>query len=191
MNILPEAIFDSLSIAHKLDDALDGFERRELHLFSYFSAILFHYAGNPVDDWQYRFIISEEGYPHSKVLSEAIDNNLLKGRFEEVDSFFSISGRGTDDFYRFSKFFPSYKQREDYIDAACSTSFLLPYSQTKNALLNDPNIKTSMQINNDNWISFNYRQLQEITAALGASLDDLTIAAVVWVEDLLKKQNKN
>jgi hypothetical protein len=46
--VSPEVYFDSLSIAHKLDDFLDGFEQREVHLFAYFAAILFHYSGHPV-----------------------------------------------------------------------------------------------------------------------------------------------
>jgi len=39
--VIPEAFFDSLSLAHKLDNFLDGFKLEEIHLFSYFSAFLY------------------------------------------------------------------------------------------------------------------------------------------------------
>lgn len=186
--ILPEAYFDSLSIAHKLDNFLDGFEQNEIHLFSYFSAILFHYAGNPVGDWKYKFIISaDDGYPHSKDLDDSIIRHLLNGFFEDTGKYLIITGRGTDEFNKFSKNFPTYKKREKYIDAACSTSILIPYKDTKKALLNDPNLRNAIELNNQDWISFSNKKLKEITKALGAPVDELLIPAVSWVELLLKK----
>jgi hypothetical protein len=186
--ILPEAYFDSLSIAHKLDNFLDGFERNEIHLFSYFSAILFHYTGNPVGDWKYQFIISADGYPHSKDLYDSIERHLMSGFFEEKGSFLIITGRGTDEFNKFSKNFPTYKDREKYIDAACSTSILIPYKETKLALLEDPNIKKSFSLKNQDWISFSNKKLKEITEAIGAPVDELLIPAVSWIDHLLKQK---
>ncbi len=89
--ILPEAYFDSLSIAHKLDNFLDGFEQKEIHLFAYFSAILSHYSGNPTNEWKYNFIISPDKYPHSKDLNDAIERNLQNGYFEDTGNFLIIS----------------------------------------------------------------------------------------------------
>lgn len=186
--ILPEAYFDSLSIAHKLDNFLDGFERNEIHLFSYFSAILFHYAGNLVGDWKYQFIISADGYPHSKDLDDSIERHLMSGFFEEKGGFLIMTGRGTDKFNRFSKYFPTYKDREKYIDAACSTSILIPYKETKLALLEDPNIKESLSLKNQDWISFSNNKLKEITEAIGAPVDELLIPAVSWIDHLLKQK---
>ncbi|MCK4663181.1 MAG: hypothetical protein KAT68_09970 [Bacteroidales bacterium] len=187
--ILPEAYFDSLSIAHKLDNFLDGFERNEIHLFSYFSAILYHYAGNPVGDWKYQFIISAEGYPHSKYLDDSIERHLINGYFEEKGKFFIITGRGTDEFNKFSKSFPTYKEREKYIDAACSTSILIPYKETQKALLEDPNLKKSLKLENQDWILFDKDKLKEITKALGIPPNELIMPAVNWIKYLLMRIN--
>ncbi len=183
--ILPEAFFDSLSIAHKLDKFLDGFERNEIHLFAYFSAILFHYAGKPVNDWKYKFIITNNGYPHSKDLDDAFERNLLSGHFEENENFTIITARGTDEFNIFSTYFPSYKNREKHIDAACSTSILIPYNDTKKALLHDPNLKNNLTLNNQDWISYNNEKLKEITHAIGVPIGELLIPAVSWIGFLL------
>jgi len=185
--ILPEAYFDSLSIAHKLDDFLDGFEQREIHLFSYFSAILFHYSGKPVDEWKYKFTINrDDKYPHSKDLSDAIERHLKSGFFEDTGSFLIITGRGTDEFNKFNTF-PTYKEREKFLDVACSTSILIPYRETKTALLNDPNLIKASKSSNQDWIVFSNEKLKEITTALGAPADELLLPAISWIEHLLTK----
>lgn len=183
--ILPEAYFDSLSISHKLDKFLDGFERSEIHLFSYFSAILFHYKGNVTNDWKYKFIISADGFPHSKDLDDSITRHIVNGYFEEKNNFMIITGRGTDEFNTFLKHFPTYKKREEYIDAACSTSFLIPYKDTKKALLYDPSLKIALTTRNQDWIQYNNTKLKDITNAIGAPIDELIIPAVSWIEYLL------
>ena len=186
--IEPKAYFDSLSIAHKLNNFLDGFEHNEIHLFSYFAAILFHYSGNPVEEWRYKFVISKVGYPHSKVLDDAIERHLISGNFEEKDNFLIITGRGSDEFNKLSKL-PSFEKRENYLDAACTTSILIPYKDTKRALLDDPNITKVKKLENQDWISFSNEKLKEITTALGAPADELLIPAISWIKYLLVKNN--
>jgi len=190
IQIEPKAYFDSLSLAHKIDNFLDGFERNEIHLFSYFAAILFHYSGNPVSEWQYQFVISEAGYPHSKVLGDAIERHLFSGNFEEKGNFLIITGRGSDEFNKLSKL-PSFEIREKYLDAACTTSILIPYKDTKGALLDDPNITKNKELENQDWISFSNEKLKEITTALGAPVDELIIPAISWIKYLLVKNNIN
>mgnify|MGYP006289024355 FL=1 len=187
--ILPEAYFDSLSIAHKLDNFLDGFEQREIHLFAYFSAILFHYSGNPVDEWKYKFVITSDKYPHSKYLNDAIERNVKNGFFEDTGNYFIITGRGTDEFNKFKKFTRN-EEREKFIDSACSTSILIPYKETKKALLNDPNLIKASFINNQDWIAFSNDKLKEITNALGVSSDELLLPAISWIEELLRNYDR-
>ena len=187
--ILPEAYFDSLSIAHKLDNFLDGFEQREIHLFAYFSAILFHYAGNPVNEWKYKFIIGQDKYPHSRELNNAIERNIENGYFEDTSNFMIITGRGTDEFYKFKRQ-PRNNKREKFIDAACSTSVLIPYKETIQALLNDPNLIKASKLGNQDWIKYSNVKLKEITNELGAPADELLLPAVSWIDYLLKNELK-
>ncbi len=184
--ILPEAYFDCLSIAHKLDNFLDGFEEKEIHLFAYFSAILFHYNGAPTANWGYKFTIDSDGYPHAKVLSDAIKNNEKNGYFEDTGSFLIITGRGTDEFNKFKKL-PTNQKREKYLDAACSTSILIPYKETKEALLNDPGLKKEQETNNQDWVTYSNEKLKEITTEIGVPSDELLLPAVSWVDYLLKQ----
>ena len=176
-----EAFYDSLSIGHKLDNFLDGFERQEIHLFAYFSAFLFHYHGNPIEEWKYKFTVDSNGYPHSMQLDNAIERHESIGSFELRHNFLTITGRGTNEFNKFSMELSLFNEREKYIEAACSTSFLLPYKETKSSLLEDINITKAKSVGNQDWLDFEYENLKKITESLGAPVDDLTISAVTWV----------
>lgn len=180
--VIPEAFFDSLSLAHKLDNFLDGFKLEEIHLFSYFSSILFLYKKNPVSAWQYRFTISDTGYPFSEAIFEATTRHIQNGLFEEKGTFYSITSRGTDEFNKFNVL-PTFSKREEYLSAACTTSILVPYSQTLRALLNDPVIAKAKEINNKSWLEQSniYQKFDEISRAVGVSAEDLIIPAVTWI----------
>ena len=183
------AFYDSLSIAHKLDNFLDGFKREEIHLFAYFAAFLFHYKGNPVDNWDYNFIVSKDGFPHSKAIDDAIERHLNVGAYEIRGGFMTITSRGTDDYKKFLQL-ENLQKREEFIEPACNTSILIPYKETELALLNDVNIKKSHDLQNESWVDFQYENLKIISTSLGASIDDLTISAVTWVRLLLLKNEE-
>jgi hypothetical protein len=182
LQILPEAFFDSLSISNKLGDSLGEFKREEIHLFSYFSSILFLYRGNPLADWKYRFIVDQNGYPFSDELNEAIVKHLLNGMLKDDGNFLTMTDRGSNEYFKFKEM-PTLRTREDFIYAACSTNIILPYSKTIRALLNDPEIvkitkiKARQTINN----AIVYQQFEELSKAVGVPSNDLIIPAVTWV----------
>lgn len=184
-----EAFFDSLSLAQKLDSYLDGFKREEIHLFSYFSALLYVYAGNSIGTWQHRYTV-EEGYPFSDKIAAAIDRHYQNGLYDLKGDFFTITGRGVDEFNRFNDML-TFNEREKFLRAACATSFLLPYSQTLRALLNEPEIKKSVDIKNDSWLDVEgvYPKFKEISKAVGVQTEDLIIPAVTWINYLNAKDN--
>lgn len=189
--VQPETFYDSLSLAHKLDDILDGYKLEEIHLFSYFSSILFIYKGNVLVDWKYKYIIDEQGYPFSNDLNTAIERHIQNGFFDKNQSgdFYLITSRGTDEFNKFKQL-PSFKKREEYIDAACTTNILVPSSQTLRALLNDPEINKAKLLRNNQWLSQTdtYKKFREISEAVGVITDDVIIPAVTWVNYINEKE---
>ncbi len=187
--VTPEAFFDSLSLAHKLDNYLDGFKLEEIHLFSYFSSLLFLCAHNPISTWQHKYIVSK-GYPFSDSINEAVIRHIQNGLFDVKGEFYTITGRGTDEFNKF-KVLPTFIKREEFLNAACSTSILVPYSQTLRALLNEPEIKKIEELQNNSWLeSMNvYPKFKEISEAVGVHTGDLIIPAVTWIKYLNEKDN--
>lgn len=185
--VTPEGFYDSLSLAHKLDNFLDGFKIEEIHLFSYFSSFLYCYDGNSVASWEHRYIASN-GYPFSDTIDEAIKRHIQNGLFENKGDYFVITGRGTDEFNKF-KILSSFIKREEILNAACTTSILIPYSQTLRALLNEPDFKKAELLKNNSWLDQTtfYNQFNEISKAIGINTKDLIIPAITWINYLDEK----
>ncbi len=188
--VKPEAFYDSLSLAYKLDSFLDGFRLEEIHLFSYFSSILFLYKGHSLSDWQYKFTITEQGYPFSTEIYEAVTRHIQNGIFELRDPFYSMTSRGTAEFNTF-KVLSTFSIREEYLNAACATSILIPYSQTERALLNDAEIVKAKKIKNESWIDQSniYEKFKEISELVGVHSEDLIIPAVNWISYINEKHS--
>lgn len=186
--ISPEAFFDSLSLAHKLDNFLDGFKLEEIHLFSYFSSFLYCYnTNNSIVTWAHQYTVLNN-YPFSSAVNIAINRHIQNGLFEDKGDYYTITGRGTDEFNKFKEL-ESFSRREDILNAACTTSILIPYSQTLRALLNEPDLKKQAELQNDEWLkpeSF-YPQFREITEAIGIKGNDMVIPAITWINYLIEK----
>ena len=163
--VTPEAFFDSLSLAHKLDNFLDGFKLEEIHLFSYFSSFLYCYAGNAIGTWPHKYI-AVDGYPFSDSINEAILRHRQNGLFEDMGDYFTITGRGTDEYNKF-KGQTLFIKREEMINAACTTSILIPYNKTIRALLSEPSFMKAQELQNESWLDQTqfYPQFKEIIDA--------------------------
>jgi len=185
--ITPEAFFDTLSLGHKLDSFLDGFKIEEIFLFSYFSSILYLHDGKPLSEWPHKYTVAKS-YPFSTQLNEAINRHLQNGLFENKNDFFLISGRGVDEFNKFKEL-SSFAGREKYLNAASSTSILVPYSKTLRALLSEPEIKKVEDLDNQSWLlqSDIYKKFSEISLLVGIDSESLIIPAVTWIDYLYEK----
>lgn len=185
--VTPEAFFDSLSLAHKLDNFLDGFKLEEIHLFSYFSSFLYCYSGNSIATWPHRYIAAND-FPFSDTINDAIVRHIQNGLFEDKNEYYTITGRGTDEFNKF-KILPTFAERENLLNAACTTTILIPYAQTVRALLNEPDLKKQIELQNNEWLdqmNF-YPQFKEISEALGIKSEDMVGPAVTWINFLNEK----
>jgi macrodomain Ter protein organizer (MatP/YcbG family) len=179
--VLPEAFYDSLSIAFRLGDTLIDFKQEEIHLFSYFSSILFLYKRNLFTNWKYNYIIDTKGFPFSVELDEAIRRHKLNSILKAGDVYLEITPKGIREYYKF-KDMPYMSKREEYIEASCSTNIVLPYSKTIRALLNDFEIAKRKKINSRQVdIDMAYQKFAELSKAVGVPVDDLIIPAVTWI----------
>jgi hypothetical protein len=183
--ISPESLFDSLSIGVKLYNYFDGFKRNEIQLFSYFSSVLFPYTKEPLSEWKYKYIIDESGYPFSSDVNFAIDSHLLNGNFEEREKFIILTARGMKTFDDFKEL-PSFQNREKAINASCTTSIMIPFKETEEALLKDPEYSKQNIENNRDWINqeFAIDRIKEVSNALGVPIENLIASSVSWIKYL-------
>ena len=190
--ILPESLFDSLSIGIKLYNYFDGFNRNEIQLFSYFSSVLFPYTKEPLSEWKYKYIIDDFGYPFSDKINAAIDSHLINRNFEEKDNFMAITTRGMRTFDDIKEL-KSFQNRERAINASCATTIMIPFKETESALLNDPEYRKQKIEYNPDWINqgFAIDRVKEVSNELGVPIDNLIVSSVSWVKylSLIVKRN--
>jgi hypothetical protein len=181
----PESLFDSLSIGVKLYNYFDGFKRNEIQLFSYFSSVLFPYTKEPLSEWKYKYIIDKSGYPFSSAVNFSIDSHLLNGSFEEKENFIVVTARGMKTFDDFKEF-KSFKNREKAINAACTTSIMIPFKETEDALLKDPEYNRQNVENNPDWIDqeFAINRIKDVSNVLGVPIENLIASSVSWIKYL-------
>lgn len=180
------ALYDGLSIAHKLDNYLDAFKLEEVHLFSYFASILFLYDGKTPDDWSYNYII-HGSYPFSDILDRTLEQNLKNGWLRVSGEYFQITSRGTDEYNKFSKL-SIFEPRERYLAAACSTTIMMPYSEATRALTRDTAITNLILTDNKEYLNTDLvsAKFREISEAIGVPTgNDLLIPSIGWIQHLL------
>ena len=186
LQISPESQFDSLSIGIKLYNYFDGFNRKEIQLFSYFSSVLFPYTREPLSEWKYKFILDSENYPFSADINSAIDLHILNGNFEEKEAFLNATTRGIRTFDEI-KGLHSFVNREKAITAACTASIMVPFRETEEALLKDPELtKKQLLKTNQDWINqdFVIERIKEVSTKLGVPINNLIASSVSWIKYL-------
>jgi len=185
LQLLPESLFDSLSIGVKLYNYFDGFNKNEIQLFSYFSSVLFPYTKEPLSEWKYKYTIDDIGYPFSDKINAAIDSHLINGNFEEKGNYMTIAIRGMRTFDDIKEL-KSFLNREKAINASCTTSIMIPFKETEEALLKDPEYKNQIIENNPAWINqeFAIDRIKEVSNALGVPIDNLIASSVGWIKYL-------
>lgn len=191
--VCPEAYFDTLSIAHKLDAQLEGgFKQEEIHLFSYFSSILFLFKEKPLADWGYQYQVDPKGYPFALEVAKAIERDIQNVLFEVRDEYVVILGRGVDQFNQLRSL-TLFKDREEVIDAACTTGIVLPYTVALRALLSEPEIEKRKRLEDTAWLDQNeiYPKFLEVSKAVGISAENLVISATTWVDYLSSQDSSN
>ena len=186
LQISPESQFDSLSIGIKLYNYFDGFNRKEIQLFSYFSSVLFPYTREPLSEWKYKFILDSENYPFSADINFAIDLHILNGNFEEKEAFLNATTRGIRTFDEI-KGLHSCVNREKAITAAGTASIMVPFRETEEALLKDPELtKNQLLKTNQDWINqdFVIERIKEVSTKLGVPINNLIASSVSWIKYL-------
>lgn len=182
---LPESLFDSLSIGVKLYNYFDGFSRKDMQLFSYFSSVLFPYTKEPLKEWKYKYMLDDSNYPFSSDVNSAIDSHLRNGYFEEKENLIVVTTRGMKTFDDI-KDLKSFQNRELAINASCTTSIMIPFKETEEALLKDPEYNKQKIDNNPNWIEqdFAIKRIKDVSDALGVPIDNLIVSSTSWIRYL-------
>ena len=181
----PVAVFDSLSITNHLQDTLGAVSFAEMCLYGYFACWLYTYrTGNP-DYWDYRFTASGTGAPFSRDLSIATEHLLRVGHLVDTAGRMSISERGQEELHVLSEW-STVRTRTEYIEAACSTSLVLPSGVLRGAMSTDAdifaarNLGSSREMFSEEALTQMNIDFKTIRQSLGKLEEDLLAALAIW-----------
>ena len=192
MGRTPEAIFDTLYIGSKVESKLEDFSLYEIQFFSYLSCLLSLYDGSPLSFWEYGFVKTSMGSPYSIEIKEAWLFLVGKSSIEKTtEGYTKLTDKGRDEI-SFYLTLHSFKQREKYLDSACRSLSLIPISYIKDAINNEPVLKSARSVTKKYLLDENspathvlYSQFGMLKEALKEKdYKDLLIPAVVFLESL-------
>lgn len=185
-----ESYFDSLFLANKLDEYFSSFKLEEIHLFSYFSSLLYISRGNPPSTWEHRYTIKDD-YPFCVGIQEALERHISVDNISRSGDLYDITGRGAHEITNFLHL-SMFKERIDLLQAVCTSTVLLTYSTTIQSLLSSPDLVRSRVGSNRDWIHQDLSNdiLLKILNDLGIENVDPLIPALTWLEHLSKRTEK-
>lgn len=193
MQINSNATYDVLSIAINLNKYNSDFNSSEINLFCYFSCLLSLYRGIPTYNWGYGFIKNELGVPISAEVQVAIKQALDLGHLieESGTGYYIISDKGIE-FYNKLCVISRYKERQYFIDNACSSLLTNSIGNIRCVLHTDPVISSVKEsslrtlFDDDSGATeLLYSQFSILKRVLNCELkDELFIVVLTWIKCL-------
>jgi hypothetical protein len=196
MPLSPEAMFDSLFMADRLQRQTGTFTPPELHLFGYLACLLWLYSGHAVTDWGYSFAGTELGAPFSVEIDSAVKLLVERGYFAQIDDRISMSGPAEQSLQEFSRLTLT-QERAKCLHAACASTAALSAGMVGNALAQEPDLKRaqltpmSRPLLEDLARSELYVHFDALRKGLQQKGTDLRMPAVVWLAALYRSSVLN
>jgi hypothetical protein len=187
----PDATFDCLFLADRLQAEAGDFAMAELHLFSYLACLLWLYGENAVADWGYAYVGTELGAPYSLDLDETIRRLEDSGYFMRFGPRLRMSPEVREQLVFFSGLEVN-RQRSECLYAATSSIAAFSIGIVNSALSAEPELRrardfpSSRPLLEERARSKLYEQFDSLRFALTGTGSDLRLPAVIWLETLYR-----
>ncbi len=182
----PYAYFDCLAICERLQRRFGNASTAEIHLFAYLSCLLSLYKKLPVSWWGYSFSVTKSGYPFSADLDEELATLSGRNCVINQNNYLEVNAPGKKE-YEVLMTFSQNRDRELFIEGACSTTLTMPVGMIRKAISLEPEIRSSVQLGQSSLlfgegeVSDIYRQFSVLSSIIGVETTELMIPAVVWL----------
>jgi hypothetical protein len=191
MELNPDATYDCLFMADRMQFGPGPFATAELHLFAYLACLLWLYRGRAVSDWGYPFVGTELGAPYSQAIDGAIDILVERGYFLKAGDRLRTTEAAANQLRVFSGLIMN-QFREECLIAACSSMTAFSAGMVCNALTQEPDLRRaantpmSRQLLEDAALSQLHLQFDALRDALQEMDTDLRLPAVTWLTTLYR-----
>jgi hypothetical protein len=189
MRLNPEATFDCLFMASRLQSQRIGLASQEIHLLAYLACLLWLYRQRPVTDWGYEFVGTELGAPFSREIDMTLKELLERGYLRQIRGRFCAS-EYTEHSLQYLSGLTINHERTECLQAACSCTTVFSIGMVSNALANEPELGRSKAtplsrlLLEDAAQSQLYVQFKALRNVLEQRSNDLRLPAVVWLSAL-------
>lgn len=191
MRLNPDATFDSLLIASRLQTQAANFSVPELHLFAYLACLLWLYQRRPVADWGYVFVGTELGAPFSQEIDTAVKELLERGYLLRDGARMRMIERAEEHLHSFGQLALN-RERAECLQAACACTTAFSVGMVSSALACEPELSRAQAVPMKRRLleeasqSQLYAQFDTLRQALPRSSNDLRLPAVVWLMALYR-----
>jgi len=187
----PDATFDCLFVADRLQHEMHTFSPAELHLFTYLTCLLWLYRRHLLTDWGYGFVGTELGSPFSVDIDAAIKELLRRGYFVRIQERLQMSSMAQDQLQDF-QMLDLNSDRVECLRAACSSTSAFSVGMVGNALSQEPELRRARAVSVSRPLLEEAAQAQlfdqfdVLRRALLKGSSDLRVPAVVWLAALYR-----
>jgi len=187
----PFAYFDTLSLAERLSDVVEGFSRPELHLLAYAACLLSIYDGQPAAEWGYEFVSTENGLPFSQDIDEAIEMGFGLGLLFGHGALIAITQDGQTEL-KTLRDMESSKARDRYLAGAGDALLVFNPGNIREAFNYDPTISYLKGGNRTEWVLTKpvverlYENFKQLREALAYNAKDLSVPLISWLKYLIQ-----
>lgn len=187
----PAAYFDTLSLAARMTDVVDGFSRPELHLFAYAACLLSLYEGQPAADWGYEFVSTENGLPFSTDIDEAINLGFDLELLSNNGALIILTQDGRTELTNLLQMEGS-QVRDRFVAGAADALLVLNPGNVREAFNYDPAISYLKKGKRTDWLLTKpiverlYENFHQLRAALAYDARDLSVPLVSWLKYLIQ-----
>lgn len=191
MRLNPDATFDCLFVANRLQFQRSSFSVQEIHLFTYLACLLWLYRERVVSDWGYEFVGTELGAPFSREIDTVLKELFERGYFRKIHDRVRLTELAEQPLRVFSELSIN-QERAECLQAACSSTAVFSVGMVSSALAKEPELMRAKALPSirllleDSARSQLYVQFDALRKAVSQRSNDLRLPAVVWLTALYR-----
>lgn len=196
MRLHPEATFDALFVANKVQLEVGSFVAQDIHLLAYLGCLLWLYRGLAVSDWGYPFVGTELGAPYSRDIDTALDALQLRGYFVRARERLRVTEAAHEalsDLVALSL----NQDRAECLGAACASTTAFSLGMVGSAVAEEPDLRRARDVPMKRRLLEQsahtqlFKQFDALRQALHQKGNDLRVPSVVWLEALYRCSSLN
>lgn len=191
MRLNPDATFDCLFVANRLQIQRPHFSVQEIHLFTYLACLLWLYSERIVSDWGYEFVGTELGAPFSREIDTALKELLERGYFRKIHDRVRLTELAEQPLRDLCELNIN-QERTECLQAACSSTTVFSVGMVSSALAKEPELMRAKALPSSRLLLENlarsqlYEQFEALRKAVSQQSNDLRLPAFVWLTALYR-----